>query len=61
MTLHYIAEDLENHSWYERLFVRTIGDAEAYVAEVAELEAALSRSPGPYTGTGSPSAAQTSP
>jgi hypothetical protein len=61
MKLHYIAEDLENHAWYEALFVRTIGDAEAYVAGVAELEAALSRAQDPYTGTGSPSPARTSP
>jgi hypothetical protein len=61
MTLHYIAEDLDNHAWYEELFVQTIADAEAYVAGVAELEAALSRVPDPYTGTGSPSAARTSP
>ena len=61
MTLHYIAEDLENHAWYERLFVRTIADAEAYAAEIAELEAALSRAPAPYRDTGSPSAARTSP
>lgn len=35
MTLHLIAEDLENHAWYEALFVRTIADVEAYVAEQA--------------------------
>jgi hypothetical protein len=41
METHYIAEDLENHAWYEELFVRTIGDAEAMMARIAELEAAL--------------------
>jgi hypothetical protein len=33
VTLHLIAEDLENHAWYEELFVRTIEDVEAYAAE----------------------------
>lgn len=31
MALHLIAEDLENHAWYEELFVRTIADVEAYL------------------------------
>ena len=38
MTLHLIADDLENHRWYEELFVRTIADVEAYVAERAAEE-----------------------
>jgi hypothetical protein len=41
MTLHLIAEDLENHAWYEELFVRTIADAEAYAARWAALEEAV--------------------
>lgn len=40
MTLHLIAEDLESHAWYEELFVRTIGDVEAYAAAIAELDEA---------------------
>jgi hypothetical protein len=38
MTLHLIAEDLENHAWYEELFVSTIADAEAYAASWAAFE-----------------------
>jgi hypothetical protein len=38
MTLHLIAEDLENHAWYEQLFVQTIADAEAYAAGWAAFE-----------------------
>jgi len=38
MTLHLIAEDLERHAWYERLFVRTIADAEEYAATWAAFE-----------------------
>jgi hypothetical protein len=38
MTLHLIAEDLRDHAWYERLFVETIADAEAYAARWAEFE-----------------------
>jgi hypothetical protein len=38
MTLHLIAEDLENHAWYEQLFVETIADVEAYVARWAAFE-----------------------
>lgn len=38
MTLHLIAEDLRDHAWYEQLFVRTIADAEAFVARWAEFE-----------------------
>ena len=35
MTIHYIADDLENHAWYEELFVQTIADVEAFVAAQA--------------------------
>jgi hypothetical protein len=35
VTIHYIADDLEKHAWYEELFVRTIADVEAFVAELA--------------------------
>jgi hypothetical protein len=38
MTLHLIADDLRDHSWYERLFVETIADAEAYAARWAAFE-----------------------
>jgi hypothetical protein len=38
MTLHLIAEDLRDHAWYERLFVETIADAEAYAARWAAFE-----------------------
>jgi hypothetical protein len=38
VTLHLIAEDLENHAWYERLFVRTIADVETYAARWAEFD-----------------------
>jgi hypothetical protein len=38
VTLHLIAEDLESHDWYERLFVRTIADVEAYVGVHAEFD-----------------------
>ena len=38
MTLHLIAEDLENHAWYEQLFVQTIADAEAFAARWAAFE-----------------------
>jgi hypothetical protein len=38
MALHYIAEDLENHAWYEELFVRTIEDVEAFAARWAAFE-----------------------
>ncbi len=62
MALHLIADDLDNHGWYEELFVRTIADVEAYAARWAEFEAAVAAtSPDPGTGSGSPSAARTSP
>lgn len=38
MTLHLIADDLRDHAWYERLFVETIADAEAYAARWAAFE-----------------------
>jgi hypothetical protein len=38
MTLHLIADDLENHAWYEQLFVQTIGDVEAFVGRWAAFE-----------------------
>lgn len=31
MTLHRIEDDLRDHSWYEHLFVTTIGDVEGYL------------------------------
>jgi hypothetical protein len=62
MALHLIAEDLENHAWYEELFVRTIADVETYAARWAEFQAVVeAMNPEPETGTGSPSAARTSP
>ena len=36
--LHLIADDLENHAWYEELFVATIADVEAYAARWAAFE-----------------------
>jgi hypothetical protein len=38
MALHFIAVDLEQHRWYEELFVQTIADVEAFVAEQAATE-----------------------
>ena len=38
MTLHLIADDLENHSWYEELFVSTIAEVEAFAARWAAFE-----------------------
>jgi hypothetical protein len=38
MTLHLIAEDLENHAWYEQLFVQTIADVEDFAARWAAFE-----------------------
>jgi len=40
--LHRIADDLENHAWYEELFVRTIGDVEAFLARWTAFEAVVS-------------------
>ncbi len=36
MELHYIADDLENHAWYEALFVEMIAEVEQYVAATAD-------------------------
>ena len=41
MGLHRIADDLENHAWYEALFVRTIADVEAFAARWAAFEQAV--------------------
>jgi hypothetical protein len=38
MTLHLIADDLRDHSWYEELFVATIADVEEYTARWAAFE-----------------------
>jgi len=38
MTLHLIVEDLENHAWYEELFVSTIAEVEAHAARWAAFE-----------------------
>jgi hypothetical protein len=40
VTLHLIADDLRDHTWYEELFVRTIGDVEAFAARWAAFEEA---------------------
>ena len=45
MTLHLIADDLRDHSWYERLFVDTIADAEAYAARWAAFEELVASAP----------------
>jgi hypothetical protein len=39
--LHRIEDDLENHAWYEALFVRTIGDVEAFLARWTAFEAVV--------------------
>ena len=41
MELHRIEDDLRDHSWYERLFVQTIADIEAFAARWAAFEAAV--------------------
>jgi hypothetical protein len=41
VTIHHIADDLNDHSWYEELFVRTIADVEAYAARWAAFEQAV--------------------
>jgi hypothetical protein len=73
MTLHLIADDLRDHSWYEELFVETIADAEAYTARwaafedivLAVVQASTARDlltlPDPGTDTGSRSAGRTAP
>jgi hypothetical protein len=38
VTIHFIADDLENHRWYEELFVQTIAAVEAWAAEQAAVE-----------------------
>jgi hypothetical protein len=38
MGLHLIAEDLESHSWYQQLVVRTIADVEAFASRWAAFE-----------------------
>jgi len=40
VTLHLIADDLDDHAWYEELFVRTIADVEAFAARWAAFEEA---------------------
>jgi hypothetical protein len=64
VTLHLIEDDLRDHAWYEQLFVQTIADVEAFAARWAafeELVAGATPRPAPGTGSGSPSAARTSP
>jgi len=39
--LHRIEDDLRNHAWYERLFVGTIADVEAFAARWAAFEEAV--------------------
>jgi hypothetical protein len=39
--LHRIEDDLLNHAWYERLFVATIADVEAFAARWAAFEEAV--------------------
>ena len=41
MELHRIEDDLRNHAWYERLFVGTIADVEAFAARWAAFEEAV--------------------
>jgi hypothetical protein len=43
VTVHYIAEDLRDHAWYEELFVRTIRDIEAFAARWAAFEEHVAR------------------
>ncbi len=38
MTLHRIADDLEEHVWYERLVLETIVDVEAFAGRWAAFE-----------------------
>jgi hypothetical protein len=61
VTLHLIEDDLRDHSWYERLFVQTIADAEAFAGRWAAFEQMVDAIPLPGTDSGSPSAARTSP
>ena len=46
MTLHLIADDLRDHSWYERLFVETIAETEAFAARWAAFEELVASTPG---------------
>ena len=41
MELHRIEDDLRSHAWYERLFVATIADVEAFAARWAAFEEAV--------------------
>ena len=45
MALHYIADDLRNHAWYEQLFVGTIEDVEAYVGLAAAADEPVGAAP----------------
>jgi hypothetical protein len=38
MALHLIAEDLEDHLWYDRLVVETVADVEAFAGRWAAFE-----------------------
>jgi hypothetical protein len=40
VTLHLIADDLRDHSWYEELFVRTIAEVESFAGRWAAFEEA---------------------
>ena len=51
MDLHRIEDDLRNHSWYERLFVETIAEVEAYAARWAAFEQAVADAAGSLTET----------
>jgi hypothetical protein len=60
--MHRIEDDLRDHAWYEQLFVQTIADVEAFAARWAAFEQLVDEAtPLPGTGSGSPSAARTSP
>ena len=73
MTLHLIADDLRDHSWYEEVFVGTIAAVEDYTARwaafeeivLAVVQATTARSlltpPDRETDTGSRSAGRTTP
>jgi hypothetical protein len=39
MTLHFIADDLEEHTWYVDLVADFVEDVERFAAAVAEAEA----------------------
>ena len=65
MELHYIADDLEEHTWYLDLvadFVEDVLRFAALVAEPAEQQPdQVSRRPARGTGSGSRSARRTAP